>query len=204
MHNPLETGFSGMIAGLTTNRIPMNEFNHDDEQLISKTKRKSQMHDLQALGGELTKLAPATLKKLALPEDLLEALLAYQRINSNGALKRQMQYIGRLMRDIDPEPVRQYLAIRQGDSTAHNAWLHRIERWRERLLSDDTALQTLISEFPLADAQQLRTLIRNARKEQSENKPPKHYRALFQSLKTLLPEPFNPLMHREEEDETDE
>ena len=179
----------------------MNDFNDDSDLPISKTKLKNQMNELQALGGELTKLPKATLKKLALPEDLLEAIFAYQRINSNSALKRQMQYIGRLMRDVDPEPIRQYLAIRQGDSGAHNAWLHRIERWRERLLADDGVLQEFLGEFPQADAQQLRMQIRNARKEHLENKPPKHYRALFQSIKNLLPEPFNPLMHPDQDEE---
>ena len=179
----------------------MNEFNDDSDQPLSKTKRKNQMNDLQALGGELTKLPKATLKKLAIPEDLLEAVLEYQRINSNGALKRQMQYIGRLMRDVDPEPIRLYLSIRQGDSNAHNAWLHRIERWRERLLADEAALQEFLNEFPQADAQQLRMQIRNARKEHLENKAPKHYRALFQAIKELLPEPFNPLMHPDQDEE---
>ncbi|BEV70838.1 MULTISPECIES: ribosome biogenesis factor YjgA [unclassified Paludibacterium] len=163
-----------------------------DEEFVSKTQRKKQMDALQDLGRELLEVPNDKLKKLDLPEDLLTALLDYKRISAFGAKKRQEQYIGKLMRDIDPEPIRAHLAVRKGESAAHTGWLHQVERWRERLLEDDKTLPVFINEFPQADIQQLRNLIRNARKEKQEAKPPKHFRQLFQAIKEIIPEPAIP------------
>lgn len=153
---------------------------------ISKTRRKKQMNDLQDLGVELTRLSEQTLKKMNLPSDLHEAVQMHKKITSNGALKRQTQYIGRLMREIDPAPIRQFLAQMRGENVAHNAFLQRVEQARERLLENDAALTDFISQFPHADAAQIRTLIRNARKEREAAKPPKHFRALYQTLKSVM------------------
>ncbi|MDF7676075.1 ribosome biogenesis factor YjgA [Neisseriaceae bacterium ESL0693] len=158
----------------------------DDAEWVSKTRKKKQMNELQALGFELTKLSVDTLKKIDLPEELLEAIRAYHKINSNSALKRQVQYIGRLMREIDPAPIMDYLATLKGENTAHNAYLQRLEQLRNRLIADDQALTVLISQQPHLDIAALRTLIRNARKEEAENKPPRAFRALFQLLKSQL------------------
>jgi ribosome-associated protein len=163
-----------------------------EEEFVSKTQRKKQMDALQDLGRELIDLPNDQLKKIKLPEDLLTAIVEYKRITSNGARRRQAQYIGRLMREIDPDPIRAYLAVSKGESAAHTGWLHRVERWRERLLEDDTALPLFIDEHPQADVQQLRTLIRNARKERQEARPPKHFRQLFQAIKDIIPEPALP------------
>lgn len=167
----------------TSSNLPPTE---DTEEWVSKTRKKKQMNELQDLGFELTKLSTDTLKKMDLPEDLLQAILAYHKINSNSALKRQVQYIGRLMREIDPAPIASYLAILKGENTAHNAYLHRLEQLRNRLIADDQALTLLIDQYPQIEINALRTLIRNVRKEQAENKPPKSFRALFQLLKTHL------------------
>ena len=113
-------------------------------------------------------------------------MLAYKKITANGALKRQAQYIGRLMRDTDPEPIERYLAKLRGDNAAHNAFLQRVEQARDRLLASDEALTAFIADHPDADAGKLRTLIRNARKEQQLGKPPKHFRALFQEIKAVM------------------
>ena len=110
------------------------------QEWVSKTRMKKQMNDLQDLGVQLTRLSADTLKKIGLPEDLLEALLAHKKITANGALKRQTQYIGRLMRDIDPAPIEAYLAKLRGDNTAHNALMQRIEQAR------DAALRTGMAE----------------------------------------------------------
>jgi ribosome-associated protein len=158
------------------------------EKWGSKTQMKKQMNDLQALGLELTRLSSDTLKKMDLPEDLLEAVLIYQKITSNSALKRQAQYIGRLMRETDHTPISNYLAQLNGENKAHNAYLQRLENLRLALIADDKALTELISHYPDVDINNLRTLIRNARKEQAENKPPKAFRALFQQLKTEISE----------------
>lgn len=159
-----------------------------EEEWVSKTRMKKQMNDLQDLGMELTKLSPDTLKKIGLDEELLEAVLAYKKITSNGALKRQGQFIGRLMRDTDSAPIEAFLAKLRGDNAAHNAFLQRIEQARDRLLSDDGAVTQFMADFPHADAGKLRTLIRNTKKEQEQNKPPKNFRALFQEIKAVMEE----------------
>lgn len=161
---------------------------NSNEEWISKTQMKKQMNDLQALGMELTRLSSDRLKKMDLPEDLLDAVLTYQKITSNSALKRQAQYIGRLMREIDHTPISHYLARLKGENTAHNAYLQRLENLRLALIADDQALTELISYYPDIEVNNLRTLIRNARKEQAENKPPKAFRALFQLLKSAINE----------------
>ena len=160
-------------------------FEQEDEW-VSKTQMKKQMNDLQALGMELTKLSSDTLKKIGLDEELFEAIATYKKITSNSALKRQAQFIGRLMRDTDPAPIEAYLAKLRGDNAAHNAFLQRVEQARTRLLADDGAITQFMADFPQADAGKLRTLIRNTKKEQEQNKPPKNFRALFQEIKTVM------------------
>ena len=160
-------------------------FEQEDEW-VSKTQMKKQMNDLQALGMELTKLSSDTLKKIGLDEELFEAIAAYKKITSNSALKRQAQFIGRLMRDTDPAPIEAYLAKLRGDNEAHNAFLQRVEQARTRLLADDGAITQFMADFPQADAGKLRTLIRNTKKEQEQNKPPKNFRALFQEIKAVM------------------
>lgn len=154
-----------------------------EEELVSKTQIKNEMSDRQALGMQLTKLAPDTLKKIGLSEELLEAVLFYKKITANGALKRQAQFIGRLMRDTDPEPIQAYLNKLKGDNAEHNAAMQRLELLRERLVDSDEALTKLLNEQSGIDIGTVRTLIRNARKEKEQNKPPKAYRELFQVLK---------------------
>ena len=154
-----------------------------EEELVSKTQIKNEMSDRQALGMQLTKLAPDTLKKIGLSEELLEAVLFYKKITANGALKRQAQFIGRLMRDTDPEPIQAYLNKLKGDNAEHNAAMQRLELLRERLVESDDALTELISNKPELPISELRTLIRNARREKEQNKPPKAVRELFQLLK---------------------
>lgn len=170
--------------------------NHDTGgEPLSKTRKKQQMAELQDLGSQLVEISSGTLKQMELPEDLLAAVLECKRLTAHGAIARQKQYIGRLMRDIDPEPIQKRLAIMRGESAEHTGWLHLLERWRERLMENDALIATFVSDYPVADVQQLRTLIRNARKEKQESKPPKSYRALFQALKELIPEPGQPHNH---------
>jgi ribosome-associated protein len=185
-------------ANLPPDNLNEESATHD----ISKTKVKQAMLALQALGEQLIELKKSELDALALPERLLEAILAAKRLTHWGAIKRQKQYIGRLMRDIDPAPIQAYLTTIQGVSQEHNAWLHRLEKLREALLVDDHALQLLLTEHPDTDVQALRTLIRNVRKERAEGKPPKHFRALFQLLKKMIAEPATPINRKQ--DESDE
>lgn len=158
----------------------------NEDEWVSKTRMKKQMDDLQDLGMQLTNLAPDTLKKIGLSEELMEAILVYKKLTANGAVKRQRQFIGRLMRDTDPEPIERFLAKLRGDNVAHNAFLQRVEQARDRLLAGNDALTTFIADYPYADASKLRTLIRNTLKEKELNKPPKNFRALFQEIKAVM------------------
>lgn len=154
----------------------------------SKTKIKKQMLDLQDIGEQLVGLSTDKLKELDLPERLFDAVREMKRINKFGAQRRQMQYIGRLMRDVEPAPIVAKLEAWSGKSHQHIAWLHQIERWRDRLLENEDALTELLADHPAADAQRLRTLIRNAQKEKELLKPPKSYREIFQVLRDIMPE----------------
>lgn len=157
----------------------------DEDQRPSKTKRKEAMHELQSLGTELVELSVGQLKRIDLPEDLLNAVRECQKITSHGARRRQMQYIGKLMRNLDDEPIRAGLALLRGESAVETARLHRLERLRTRLLEDEQVLSEIAADWPQADLQHLRQLRRNTLKEQEAGKPPKNFRALFQALKDL-------------------
>jgi ribosome-associated protein len=159
------------------------------DEAISKTQRKRAMHALQDLGEALVGLSPERRAALDLPEPLREAVDEAKRLKSFEARRRQLQYIGRLMRDVDPEPIRARIDAWEGNSRLHAAWLHDLERWRDRLLADADALTEVAQACPGADLQHLRTLVRNARADADAGKPPRHYRALFQALKELMPEP---------------
>jgi len=161
----------------------------EEELPPSKTKIKKQMLALQDLGKTLTALPNEKLRELNLDENLLEAILEYKRITKFGALSRQLQYIGRLMRDVEPEPIQAKLDAWNGVSRQHTAWLHQVEHWRDRLLEQPDALTELLAAHPEADAQHLRALIRNAQKEKEAGKPPKNYREIFQVLREIIPEP---------------
>ncbi len=152
-------------------------------EFVSRTKKKQQVEELQKLGASLVALGAAQLYALGLPAPLLAAVRDAQRISSYGARRRQLQYIGKIMRSVDPEPVRSALAGIAGQSAAVKARQQRLENWRERLIGDDTALTAFATEHPAADLQTLRTLIRNARKEIAEDKPPRAQRELFRVLR---------------------
>ncbi len=154
----------------------------------SKTKIKQQMHDLQGIGEQLVELSKDRLKEVDLPERLYDAVHEMKRITTFGARKRQMQYIGRLMRDVDAAPIIAKLEVWSGKSNQHIAWLHQLERWRDRLLENESTLTELLTEHPAVDAQRLRALIRNAIKEKELEKPLKSYREIFQVLREILPE----------------
>jgi ribosome-associated protein len=157
-----------------------------EEIPLSRTQLKKQMTALQELGSELVSLNPEQLAEMALPESLHEAVMAAKRITRFEARRRQLQYIGKLMRHINPEPIRTRLDRWKTSSREHTARVHRLEHWRQLLLADDTALPELVREHPRADTRQLRTLVRNARRERELNQPPRNYRALFRLLRETL------------------
>ncbi len=161
----------------------------EEELPPSKTKIKKQMHELRDLGKELTELGKDQLAQLDIPENLRDAIREMKNINKFGAIKRQMQYIGKLMRDVDTAPILAKLNVWKGRSQQHIAYTHQLERWRDRLMESDAALTELLAAHPQADAQRLRTLIRNAQKEMEAGRPPKNYREIYQVLREIIPDP---------------
>jgi ribosome-associated protein len=157
---------------------------YEDDLPPSKSQRKRDVEALQDLGRDLSQLSRDQLKKMDLPEKLLAALLEHQRITSHSAMRRSMQFIGKVMREVeDVDGIVEQLAEIRGESNAAKARFHEVERWRARLLENDDALTEWLTRHPDSDAQKLRQLIRNARKEVELGKPPKSSRELFRILR---------------------
>jgi ribosome-associated protein len=153
----------------------------------SKTQRKKVMHELQDLGAELVQLPAQRLDGLRLPEALLEALDEYRRTRSHEGRRRQMQYIGKLMRQVDAAAIGDAVASFRLGQARDTLALHRAERWRDELVADDDALTRFGHAHPEADLQQLRSLVRAARRDaaaattgQRHGRP---WRELFQFLR---------------------
>ncbi len=164
-----------------------SEFEQEYER-PSKSELKRQMTVLQKLGEELVAEPRDRVKRVPMPEDVRDAILECQLIKDHEGRRRQLQYVGKKMRTLDEEEIaaiQRTIDSWKGLSKADTAAMHALERRREKLLSDDKALTVLLGENPELDVQHLRTLIRNARKEQAENKPPKAYREIFQILKQV-------------------
>ena len=153
----------------------------------SKSQMKRDMLALQTLGAALVELPKDALKRMPMPEDLADAVLEARRITDHEGKRRQLQYVGRVMRSLSEDEtaaLRAALDAHRGVNKAETAKLHWIERTREQLLADDTALTAFLRAHPAADAQAGRTLIRNARKEARDGKPPRYFRELFQWIKS--------------------
>ncbi|SHO54861.1 ribosome biogenesis factor YjgA [Vibrio quintilis] len=164
----------------------------EEEEIIwvSKTEMKNDMTELQKLGEALVALKPAILEKFPLSQELADAIKDAQRFK-NEARRRQLQYIGRLMRHIDPGPLQAALDRYNNKHAQATAVLHRLENLRDRIISEgDTAIDEAIDKYPQAERQQLRQLARQAKKEQQQQKPPKASREIFQILKTFEDENF--------------
>jgi ribosome-associated protein len=148
----------------------------------SKTQRKKEMHALQALGQQLVDLSRDQLARVELPDELREAIDFAHRVTSHEGRRRHLQYIGKLMRQVDADAIRAAIGRATGESRAAVAQMHLAERWRDRLLDDDAALTAFMAERPGADLQWLRSTIRAARREHAAGQPPKHARALYRWL----------------------
>ncbi|MGB6055718.1 MAG: ribosome biogenesis factor YjgA [Burkholderiaceae bacterium] len=154
----------------------------------SKSQLKREMTALQKLGEELVAQPKDRVLRAPLPDDVRDAILECQKISNHEGRRRQLQFVGKKMRTLDEDEIaalQSTLDSWRGASKAETHTLHLLERRRDKLLASDAALTELLAEHPGADAQRLRTLIRNARREQAENKPPKAYREIFQILKQL-------------------
>ena len=167
--------------------MAQHKYHHDEEEDLgpSKSAMKRASKALQDLGAELAELGKERLAKVPIDEDLRDAVKDYQRFTAHEAKRRQLQYIGKLMRNVDPEPIRAALDAFKGVSAVETAKMHRLENLRTRLLDDEKTLHTIAEAHPGADLQQLRVLRRNAIKEKEQNKPPRAYRELFRVLREL-------------------
>lgn len=160
----------------------------DQEEIIwvSKSEIKRDAEDLKQLGEKLVNLTKANLTKVPLDDSLKDAIELAQCLQKE-ARRRQLQYIGKLLRSIDAEPIREALEKIENKHNQQQAMLHKLEILRDELVAKgDVALTDLLNEHPSADRQQLRNLIRAAQKEKEQNKPSKAYREIYQILKTLI------------------
>jgi ribosome-associated protein len=157
-----------------------------DSEKPSKTQRKKAVHELQDLGAELVGLSEDRLASLDLPERLRDAVVEARRITAHEARRRQLQYIGKIMRAVDAAPIRAALHGWRGQAGRDVAEHKRLEAWRERLVEEPDAVAGLLAEFPAADAQHLRALAQSAAREREAGQPPRAYRQLYQALRALL------------------
>jgi ribosome-associated protein len=156
----------------------------------SKTRLKQDSHELQNLGEALVELPQNRLDGLQISEPLLDAVREYKRTRSFEGRRRQMQYIGKLMRRADTEPIRQAVTDMQLGRAQDSLALHQAERWRVELIANDDALTRWAAEHADCDLQQLRSLVRSARKDAAlvpEKRSGRAYRELFQFIKGAAP-----------------
>lgn len=165
----------------------------DDDDLAaedsgpSKSAKKRQMHALQLLGAELVELNEEKLAGVPLTPDLAKAIAEAKRIKSHEGLRRQKQYIGKLMRAADHEAIAAYLTNLKDQQNRLARSLHLMERWRDELIDgEENKTAEFVAEFPDVDVQQLRTLIRNAKQEKLRNKPPTNSRKLFKLIRAQM------------------
>ncbi|MBK6632077.1 MAG: DUF615 domain-containing protein [Betaproteobacteria bacterium] len=154
----------------------------------SKSQKKRDMHALQEMGAALVEVSAERLARIDMPDALREALREAQRLTRHEARRRQMQYIGRLMRDIDPAPIREALDAINGASAIETARQHRLEKLRERLLEDESVLTEIGAAHPGADLTRLKQLRRSALHEREAGRPPRSFRELFRLLREIAHE----------------
>ncbi|MBA4503128.1 ribosome biogenesis factor YjgA [Marinobacterium marinum] len=157
-----------------------------DDLPLSKSRLKRDADDLQQLGKRIAELRPDQQEKLPIDGQLRLALEEYGRIKANGAKRRHLQYIGKLMRTADADAIREVADHFDSASAIYNQQFHEMERWRDRLLEgDNSALQAFIDQHPNADIQHLRQLVRNAQRERQREQPPTQARKLFRYIREL-------------------
>ena len=162
------------------------------ENSISKSQKKRNMIALQSVGEELVALSTDVINKMDLPDDLRVAILDAKRIpnSKHGGNKRQMQYIGRLMREVDPAPILTQLQALKAPNQKQTAQHHLAERWRERMLADATSVAAFVREFSESDAVALEKLLAAAKDDHAKQRPPKNFRLLYQTLHKHIVEQF--------------
>lgn len=166
--------------------VPDNQEEEEEEIIwVSKSEIKRDAEELKRLGAELVDLGKNSLDKIPLDEDLRNAIELAQRIKKEGR-RRQLQLIGKMLRQRDEDPIRQALDKLKNRHNQQVALFHKLEHLRDRLIDQgDDAMTEVITLYPQADRQQLRSMIRNAQKEKAANKTPKAARQIFQYLREL-------------------
>lgn len=153
----------------------------------SKTQLKNEMLALQQLGVKLCSLTEQQLRRLDLPDNLLKAIIEAKRLKSNGAIRRQAQYIGKIMRQVDSEPILAAYQQLQQHHQQDTAKFHQLERWRDRLIAEgDAALTEFLTDFSTTEMQQLRQLIKNAQADRATSRNSGASRRLLQLLKSII------------------
>jgi ribosome-associated protein len=163
----------------------------------SKTRVKKDMHELQDLGAAMLELPQAQLDDMEMDDQLRQALRELRRTTAHGARHRQVQYVGKLLRGVDTQAFRDAIEARRAGKALDALAQREMERWRERLLADDEQLTVWIKAYPASDAQEFRTLIRNARREVAASLAAtpgssagqtkgRAYRKLFQNIRELM------------------
>ena len=165
----------------------------DTDNRPSKTRLKQQSHELQSLGEAVAALSDERLALIEMPDALREAILTWRKTRSHEGRRRQMQYVGKLMRSADEQALREAVAEAQIGSARETLALHEAERWRDELIADDDALTRWAAAHPAADLQQLRALVRQARKQAPADSPAgraprqgRAYRELFKALRVQI------------------
>lgn len=166
------------------------DWTDDEEEIIwvSKSEIKRDAEHLKKLGESLINLTPSNLAKIPLDDNLRDAIELAQRLRLE-ARRRQIQYVGKLLRNLDPDPIQEALDKVENRHNQQLALLQKLEQTRDQLIEQgDAAVNALVDEYPNLDRQHLRNLVRMAQKEKATNKPPKNYREIFQYLKSMIVE----------------
>ena len=169
-----------------TKNILQTQLDDDETGFISKTELKRDSKKIQAFGKSIGDLSIDQIKSFDLPDAGFNAITEYKSLKSNAAKNRQVQYLGKLLREIDLTQAYQQMDQLKNGSQIEIRKNHIVESWRDKLIQDKEALTKLINEFPHIDRQLIRQLIQNAIKEKKDSKPPKFYRQIFRYLKEQI------------------
>jgi ribosome-associated protein len=156
-----------------------------EDEFISKSERKRRYTALQDVGAALVKLSREQLARIDMPEELREAVLECKRFTRHEAIRRQMQYIGKIMRGVDAAPIAEQLAALEAPSKRQTALFHVAEKWRDELLADPSAMARFERDFPNADAGRVKALLEAARGKAGKSEP-RHARELFHAVNAAV------------------
>ncbi|MFM7482370.1 MAG: ribosome biogenesis factor YjgA [Candidatus Methylopumilus sp.] len=157
-----------------------------EKKTISRTQLKLEAEKLQSLGLKLCDLSISKLKALDLPPNLFEAILAMQKISSNGAKKRQSQYIGKLMRNFDTTELNTFMTFWDQQELKEKQDFHNIELWRKKLVEEPESVDDFLTKFPTEEKLILLNTIKEAVEEKTKDKVPKYSRELFKLIKKII------------------